>query len=105
MLWRRRLSYGLALGYAAFIGAISFAAAQQEFRPGIDCQCRGPSGRFYELQERACLRGPDGDRLATCVMNQNVTSWQFTNEPCTYSQHNATAARRQIAAYSNSLDQ
>lgn len=58
------------------------ANAQQEFRPGIDCHCRGPGGKDYDLKQRVCLRGPQGDRMATCVLNQNVTSWQFSDEPC-----------------------
>ncbi len=58
------------------------ARAQQEFRPGIDCQCRGPQGQMFDLKEKTCLRSDAGNRIATCVMNQNVTSWQFSDESC-----------------------
>ena len=50
--------------------------------PGLECHCRGPTGHMHELEERLCLRGPEGNRIATCVMNQNVTSWQFSGEAC-----------------------
>lgn len=68
--------------------AVTSTHAQQEFRPGIDCQCRGPQGQMYDLEERTCLRSDAGHRLATCVMNQNVTSWQFSEESCDVSRRN-----------------
>jgi hypothetical protein len=46
-----------------------------------DCICRAP-GRVFQLGERACLRTPQGSRLAICGMVLNNTSWLFSDVPC-----------------------
>lgn len=49
-----------------------------------DCTCRA-GGRDYRHGQRVCLNGPDGPRLATCGMSQNVASWIRSEESCTVS--------------------
>lgn len=63
---------------------ISLAAAAAE------CTCRA-RGHDYLHGERVCLMGPEGARIATCGMSQNVASWLITNEPCTISAREAPA--------------
>ena len=48
------------------------------------CTCRA-NGQHYELGERACLSTPQGYRLATCTLSQNVTSWRVSGESCVVS--------------------
>jgi len=45
------------------------------------CTCRAP-GRRVHVGDTLCLNTPDGPRRATCTMNENVTSWSFSNEGC-----------------------
>lgn len=49
--------------------------------PHAECYCRA-QGRLFRMGEQACLRAPDGPRLARCEMELNVTSWRFTSERC-----------------------
>ncbi len=49
--------------------------------PHAECYCRA-QGRMFSMGERACLHSPEGPRIARCVMDLNVTSWRFTQEPC-----------------------
>jgi hypothetical protein len=46
-----------------------------------DCTCRA-LGRDFELGQSVCLQTPRGPRLATCGMNLNNTSWEFSDTPC-----------------------
>jgi hypothetical protein len=49
--------------------------------PHAECYCRA-QGRLFRMGEQACLRSPDGPRLARCEMELNVTSWRFTSQRC-----------------------
>lgn len=49
--------------------------------PYSECFCRA-KGRFFPVGESVCLRHAEGPRLATCGMEQNVTSWRFSEESC-----------------------
>lgn len=75
---------------AALLGAAgALPAVAQEAPPPLPgnrppCTCRA-NGQEYELGERACLSTPQGHRLATCTMSQNVTSWQVSGESCVVS--------------------
>ncbi len=46
-----------------------------------ECYCRA-GGKRYEVGEQACIRTPGVARLASCRMEQNVTSWRMTETPC-----------------------
>lgn len=81
MAWRA-LVMGTIAVLAGLAAVPQTAASQEVFHPGIDCYCRGPGGQNYPLKARVCLRGAQGDRIATCVMSSNVTSWEFSDEPC-----------------------
>lgn len=65
-------------GFVLAFLLISLAAA------AADCTCRA-RGHDYQHGERVCLAGPEGPRLATCGMSQNVASWLISNEACTVS--------------------
>ena len=47
----------------------------------IDCTCRF-GGQNFELGATACLKGPNGPRLARCEMVLNNTSWRLLQEGC-----------------------
>jgi hypothetical protein len=49
--------------------------------PHAECYCLA-KGRRFGMGEQVCLRGPDGPRMARCVMDLNVTSWRPTGESC-----------------------
>lgn len=49
-------------------------------KPG-SCICRA-LGIDHELGSTLCLRGPQGPRMAECVMVLNNTSWKFSDVPC-----------------------
>jgi hypothetical protein len=62
--------------------AVAEPALAQSVRPeDTKCSCRAP-GRRALLGDTLCLDTAEGPRLAMCVMNQNVTSWQISNEGC-----------------------
>lgn len=46
-----------------------------------NCFCRA-QGQMFAYGESACLRTPEGPRLAQCQMELNVTSWTITERPC-----------------------
>jgi len=50
----------------------------------LECTCRAPGGA-YGLGQKVCLFGPQGWRMATCVMALNNTSWRFGDTPCSVS--------------------
>jgi hypothetical protein len=56
-------------------------SAQFSGRNHADCFCRA-QGRLFAYGESACLRTPEGPRLAECQMETNVTSWTLTAKPC-----------------------
>jgi hypothetical protein len=70
----------LCLASAAW-AAPALAAADGRHR---DCTCRAPGKRVH-VGESLCLATPDGPRLATCTMNQNITSWAISREGCVVS--------------------
>src|SRR5262249_1606011 len=82
--WLRRLNSMLrnfrvgllVLASFAAIGAVSFAAAAEP-----KCACRA-QGHSFELGQWACVRTPNGPRIAICVMVLNNTSWQISDTPC-----------------------
>lgn len=45
------------------------------------CTCRAP-GKRVELGGTTCLQTPKGPRLARCVVDVNVMSWQILDVPC-----------------------
>jgi hypothetical protein len=61
-------------GFAAFGSGV---AAE----PDIICQCRA-HGLLFNLGQTTCLMTPGGPRQATCIMTQNITSWDVSNAPC-----------------------
>lgn len=46
-----------------------------------DCRCRA-AGISVQVGQSVCLSTPAGQRLATCGMVLNNTSWEFSNRPC-----------------------
>ncbi|PSC02866.1 hypothetical protein SLNSH_21975 [Alsobacter soli] len=72
---------------ALVLVAAAPAAAEGRFAPWRPdpplppCTCRA-QGRTFEIGETACLRTPEGSRIARCVMVINVPSWQPTATPC-----------------------
>jgi hypothetical protein len=46
-----------------------------------DCKCRAP-GFIAHHGQVACLRTPEGYRLARCGMSLNNSAWIFTQESC-----------------------
>lgn len=64
---------------------------------GADCTCRA-LGREYQKGETVCLRNAGGqNRLATCGMVLNNSSWEFSSTPCV-SSGRATPAKFATAA-------
>lgn len=62
------------------------APRRTPFTPGPpvtlpDCTCRA-QGREWGLGQTVCLKTATGERLATCTMDLNVTSWRITDVPC-----------------------
>jgi hypothetical protein len=45
------------------------------------CTCRAP-GKRVELGGTTCLQTPRGPRLARCVVDVNIMSWQILDTPC-----------------------
>jgi hypothetical protein len=76
---------GLILGLSLTGCLVTTAALAQQGRHDMaDCSCRAP-GKRVPLGDTACLATAEGPRLATCVMNQNVTSWAISKEGCVVS--------------------
>jgi hypothetical protein len=79
-------SLGGAVTVALVLGA---SAAVAHHRPVIvnnqrvaedptqKCECRA-RGKAFTVGEQICLNG----RVATCAMDQNVTSWRPTSDAC-----------------------
>lgn len=62
------------------------APRRAPFTPGPpvtlpDCTCRA-DGRDWRVGEQVCLRTGTGERIATCAMDQNVTTWRVSDVPC-----------------------
>ena len=49
--------------------------------PYSECYCRA-KGRLFAVGETACLSVGQSPRQATCGMDQNVTSWRFSDTAC-----------------------
>lgn len=80
--------FAAALLAAPFLtGGIAGAAANgaKTAQPRLNCTCRY-NGRDYHLGESACIRTPEGPRLARCALNLNNTSWEFTDKSCPLTQ-------------------
>ena len=88
----RVLDIAIAAGLsgAALLGASTAEAADV-------CTCRAPGGRRVELGGTLCLSTPAGPRLARCVMDVNILSWQFLDEPCVVSWTPAPPGRWRFA--------
>jgi hypothetical protein len=57
-------------------------SASQRWQPqNAPCTCRA-QGRDFLVGEMVCLRTAGGDRLATCSMALNNTSWSVGESPC-----------------------
>ena len=72
--------------FAAFIAGLAAAmlicgAAQAAGPPLPDCTCRN-FATDMPLGAQLCIATPDGERVATCVREQNVTSWRAGDERC-----------------------
>ena len=86
---RRRLRTlaALALPALGLLFAPSAAPAQRlsvrvgAGAPFSECYCRA-KGRLFAVGETACLSAVQGPRQATCGMDQNVTSWRFSDAAC-----------------------
>ena len=62
----------------------ALAAGSPWVQAGIDhpeCTCRS-RGADLALGSRICMPTPEGMRMAECVMEQNVTSWRASVQPC-----------------------
>lgn len=46
-----------------------------------ECTCRA-KGANVALGSQICMATANGQRMAECVMEQNVTSWRATGLPC-----------------------
>lgn len=79
---RRGLLAGAPIGILVVLATAAPAVLAQS--TGIACTCRA-NGRSYALGARACIRTPDGFRIAQCRMVQNVTSWLASDEGCVVS--------------------
>ncbi len=65
----------ILFGFAAFLTASSI-------KPSIaDCTCLN---RGTEVKEgkTACIKTANGEQLALCEKNLNVTNWKFLGEEC-----------------------
>ena len=84
MIW---LSFvALSANAAAFLAAGAQPAprvtADRAAAPApTDCTCRN-FGADLPLGARLCITTPQGRRLATCVREQNVTSWRTEDDSC-----------------------
>lgn len=91
------------LAFALFAAAPAVAQTldvprRAPFTPGPpvvlpECTCRA-AGMDRKLGETVCLATPSGPRLATCVMELNLTSWRLSDVPCASSD----MSRRTLAA-------
>jgi hypothetical protein len=84
---RSRLAIGFGIASAMLSATGAFA----------DCTCRA-GGQDYEVGSTVCLQTPKGQRLATCGMVLNNTSWRFSDKPCTGPEVNSAPVDRSHAA-------
>ena len=69
------------------VGLIGTSLLGASVAAGADvCTCRAPGGRRVELGGTTCLATPAGPRLARCVMDVNILSWQILDIPCPVSE-------------------
>jgi hypothetical protein len=57
------------------------------------CECRA-RGRAFTVGEQICLNG----RMATCEMDQNVTSWRPTSDVCPNARNHTPVVSRRVFA-------
>ena len=84
MIWPRvlALSASVAASLAAWAQpAPRFSADRAAVPSPPDCTCRN-FGADLPLGARLCITTPQGRRLATCVREQNVTSWRTEDDSC-----------------------
>ncbi|WP_349360825.1 hypothetical protein [Stappia sp.] len=62
-------------------GTTATVASSALPKPNVPCTCRF-RGEDYQIGEIACLKGPQGPRLARCDMTLNNTSWIFLDVGC-----------------------
>jgi hypothetical protein len=65
----------IVLAAGLLLGPVGAADAR------ADCRCLY-SGRYYHAGEFACIRTPNGPRLARCDKVSNLSSWRFTAKNC-----------------------
>ena len=82
-----------ALLLTAMVTAALEAAAQpadlsqrRPFTPGPPvtlppCTCRA-AGRDWLVGDSICLKTPNGERIAICTTDENVTTWRISPVPC-----------------------
>jgi len=46
-----------------------------------NCRCRN-YGTYFKLGQVACIKTPNGPRLARCSMTLNNTVWEFLSDGC-----------------------
>ena len=80
---RRALGLTVSVAGAALVFTLGASAQSRRLpvRVGAEtafseCYCRA-GGKRYEVGEQACIRTPGSARLASCRMEQNVTSWRM----------------------------
>ena len=67
---------------ASFYFALGSSEAVESAAPQLpECTCRNFE-KDVPLGARLCILTPQGRRMATCVREQNVTSWQVDAESC-----------------------
>ena len=68
----------LAWATGAPVQRVAAAPGQPVLPP---CMCRA-EGREFDIGATICLQTPEGRRIATCEMDQNVTTWRPTPRRC-----------------------
>ena len=84
MIWLRVLVLSASAAASLAAGAqpaARFAADRAAAPAPTDCTCRN-FGADLPLGARLCITTPRGRRLATCVREQNVTSWRTDDDSC-----------------------
>lgn len=89
----------LALAVLALPVAAALAGASPATAADV-CTCRAPGGKRVELGGTACLPTPAGPRLARCIMDVNILSWQNLDTPCIVSFTPIPQAARRLAGLS-----
>ncbi len=83
-------SVAIALLTGLLLGPLGAADAS------ADCRCLY-SGHYYQAGEFACIRTPNGPRLARCAKVSNLSSWRFLKNGCGPTARRATPIRALLA--------